>query len=166
MSDLIAILEAATEGSRELDARIAMEFGGYSAWKSKHGYWNIEGPGEERMTCEGRDPVVRFDPETGKPLPAEEVPLGWIWDAKFEEVTTSLDAALAFAEAKLPEHDWSVGHLPTDSDVAEHEHHIFGCLLYEDRRASPGDAIGHGATAPLAVCTALLRALKNVTDGR
>lgn len=73
--------------------------------------------------------------------------------------TVSLDAIMRLIEEKLPEHDWSIGHLPTSDDADYEEHHNFGCLLYDAPRSSPGDALGHGATAPLAACIALLRAL-------
>jgi hypothetical protein len=75
------------------------------------------------------------------------------------KVTTSLDAALALAERVLPGHDWSLGHLPTSDDADHQEHHEFGCFFYAHPHvASRQDGLGHGATAPLAMVTAILRA--------
>ncbi|ASE38439.1 hypothetical protein [Brevundimonas vesicularis] len=73
--------------------------------------------------------------------------------------TASLDAALALAERVLPGHDWSLGHLPTSDDADHQEHHEFGCFFYAHPHvASRQDGLGHGATAPLAMVTAILRA--------
>ena len=73
--------------------------------------------------------------------------------------TTSLDLALALAERVLPGHDWSVGHLPTSDDADHEEHHHFGCLFYAHPHvASREDSMAHGATASLAICTAILQA--------
>lgn len=71
----------------------------------------------------------------------------------------SLDAAVALAERVLPGHDWSLGHLPTSDDADHQEHHEFGCFFYAHPHvASRQDGLGHGATAPLAMVTAILRA--------
>lgn len=75
------------------------------------------------------------------------------------DYTTSLDDALALADRVLPGHDWSLGHLPTSDDADHQEHHEFGCFFYAHPHvASRQDGLGHGATAPLAMVTAILRA--------
>lgn len=84
---------------------------------------------------------------------------GWGHVGRPPTFSTSLDAALALAERVLPGHDWSLGHLPTSDDADHQEHHEFGCFFYAHPHvASRQDGLGHGATAPLAMVTAILRA--------
>lgn len=137
MLELIERLEKAEAGSRELDGAVW-----YAAFEPdvEHGCLHVEqteqGP-REVLTCE----------------------LGSKWADDVGPYTTSLDAALALAERVLPDHDWSVGCLPVSDDADHEEHHHFGALLYS-RYTKPYDALGHGATPALALCIAILRALR------
>lgn len=80
--------------------------------------------------------------------------------------TTSLDAALSLAGRLLPELFWALGFLPESEDAAWEEHHqnyaaLHPYLHVSDRR----DAVGYGATAPLALCAAVLKATTENTVG-
>lgn len=149
MDSLIKCLQEAESGSRELDALIALAIGGYSMWKSKHGYWNIDGPDGERLTCEGRDPGLVFDPATGARLAEESPPMNWAYDAKFGEVTTSLDAIVALIGEKLPGWGWSLS--PDEACVWSSAGRF---LLDGDQ-----EFYGHHSKPPIALCIAMLQAL-------
>ncbi|WP_298700967.1 hypothetical protein [uncultured Brevundimonas sp.] len=88
LSALIARLEAAEAGSRELDAAIPRALGWDVHNARRNGLWVV--PFGEYDTC---DPDDMFE-------------LG--------EFTTSLDAALALAERVLPGWAWMVRHWPED----------------------------------------------------
>lgn len=56
-----------TPGDREL-LEMAAKAAGWTGWRSKHGYWNMESPnGSARVCCEG---WPEYDSETGEKLQA------------------------------------------------------------------------------------------------
>lgn len=132
MKDLIARLEAAEAGSRELDEAVS------TALCDSKFRTCIEGLSDEQ----GGMWMYEFDGHA----PSSAL-----------RVTTSLDTALALAERVCPDHHSSVGNLPVSDDADYEEHHSFGALLYS-RYTKPYDALGHGATRPLALCIAILKA--------
>jgi len=73
----------------------------------------------------------------------------------------SLDAALALAERVLPGFHCHIGDLPVSDDADHEPHHKFGALLYnpEPYVRNRKDFMEHGATRPLALCAAILKAL-------
>jgi len=157
MDSLIKRLQDAESGSRELDALIALAIGGYSMWKSKHGYWNIDGPDGERLTCEGRDPGLVFDPATGARLAEESPPMSWIYGAKFGEVTTSLDAIVALIGEKLPlPITWGVQQFANGKYEAHIESHEGKFLISGDM-----EIYDIAPTPALALCVVLLQALQS-----
>lgn len=112
-TQLAARLEVDSEGSRELDWQLIKALFGFSMWKSKHGYWNLDWPAEwpfsERpLHCSipGRSPDDVYDSETGKKLPPEEEPTDWLDTIECPAFTASLDDALALAEWALPGKGW------------------------------------------------------------
>lgn len=99
IEQLIAKLEAASEGSRELDGEIAIALG-WSLWRSKHGYWNFDGPDKEHHSTFGDPQELRFDPDTGKRNAGYDVPpLACLADrADVAAYTTSFDAAVTLVQ--------------------------------------------------------------------
>lgn len=94
--DLIKRLEEATGPDRELDDAIAKAVLGWRLWRSKHGYWNIEGPNGERKTTINDPFGPLFDPETGKKNPDyDKEPTSWVWDCDIPCFTESVDAAMS-----------------------------------------------------------------------
>lgn len=96
--------------------------------------------------------------------------VGWVgpgWSTRQPPpYTASMEAALSLVAEALPGHGFSIGHLPVSDDANHEEHHVFGCLLYEEPHvASPRDGLGHGATVALACCVALLRAIQTKEAG-
>lgn len=151
LQDLITAVEGAEAGSDELSARVVaalMAPAGCYVEKSRfNGAWCIYQP------VEGKAPRLFEDHRSGK----NWRPDGW-------PVTTSLDAAVALIERKLP------GACPR----VEPRFHIDGeridWLGYTIRplwdRWTPADdwfvtSEGRAKTAPLALCAALLRALQS-----
>jgi hypothetical protein len=150
LKDLLARIEATTEGSYDLNEAIAEALLGVKVWKSKHGYWNVSFPSDwpygrtENITMPGRRPDEVYDAATGQKLPAETVPTGWSMDVDLPEFTASMDAALALVERVSPGIAWEIA----KQDEGDPEQWF--------------DAIvGHGfaqhRTAPLAILLALLR---------
>ena len=95
MNDLIKRLRNATEGSRGMDAEIALS-AGWTVWQSKHGYWNLDGPNGERFSTIDSYREPRHCPDTGVENPKYGIPP---WEdladlAGLPLWTTSIDAAL------------------------------------------------------------------------
>jgi len=138
--DLIARLEGAGEGSREIDALI----------------WRALEPEQVDSICGFRGLIYaghRYD----KAEKAEYIRM--MAGISAPPFTTSLDAALALAERVLPEMFWSLGFLPDAEDPAwEEHHHNFAALHPYLHVSDPRDALGYGATPALALCIAILRA--------
>jgi len=148
---LIERLEKAGEGSRELDWQLIKAFFGFSMWKSKHGYWNLDWPAEwpfsERpLHCSipGRSPDDVYDSETGKKLPPEEEPTDWLETIECPEFTASLDAALALAERQGLD-GWNT---------------LYAAMMNWKAHDPRGPL---SQTLPLALCIAILRATKETT---
>ena len=129
MTDLITRLEEAAEGSRELDAAIARQFG----WVYERRIPEFRSPKWwPPMELETKDQTSAYAYAKANPPP----------------VTTSLDAALALAKRVLPrwrpmlrKHaGYSRAHLAAPN------------LKYED------DCTGRATTPALALCLAILRA--------
>lgn len=127
MDSLIKRLQAAEAGSEQLDAAIciALQYGGA----------NSDGAQNVRTDADWSGDLLF---EIGSDDCCNPIP----------KLTTSLDAIVALIGEKLPNHDWSIGNLPVSDDADHEDHHAFGCLLYEAQVSSPGDSLGHGATAP------------------
>lgn len=167
LSDLIRRVEEAKGPDRELDWEISYLFGlgsdneraiyaehgpagftakdsnGFTALDRKNGCWvNYSRPGREGRRVRLREPE-RVRAITG-PQPL----------IRCAAYTASLDAALALVDEKLPDFDFSV------VKIGGH----YGALVsLEDVR--PG-ALRPGATLPLAVLLALLRALQSQHEGK
>lgn len=111
LTELVERLEKATGPDRELDALIFIHVNGWSVWRSKHGYWQFDGPGgSANDVCwsnYGSMPP-KFDPDTGKKNPAyDEIPYTQFASARdVPEYTSSLDAARSL----MPTHTlWASG---------------------------------------------------------
>lgn len=141
MSDLIARLEAAEEGSRELDAEIEL---------SRRKFLGIiVGAGWAANYVLDKGPV-----------------LGWIWDGKnltsqlkAPHYTTSIDAALTLVPEGV-QWCWKV----------ERHHDEFSAVLtfwagIGEKHSGPFVA-GDAATPALALCAAALKARQESEDGR
>lgn len=137
MQELIARLEAAEAGSRELDCEIAVPVGGfyictprYEGAPVAYGYVDEDG--------------AHVEPGHGG---AQMVP--WY--------TTSLDAALALADRVLPGHRVAIvsGHAPA-AVIAHHkgEHWHLGDELDDSWSCK-------GSTTALALCIAVLKAVNH-----
>ena len=144
-TDLIARLEAAEGGSFELDVEILVLLGWtYSRRLSPHGYW--EPPAWWVAT--GNDPL---------PYP-----------------TTSLDAIVALIEEKLP--GWTTDVHTADASPCTYPVHwrvesvrFDDCtagIYYQHPKMEERElGEGCGKTPVLALCIALLRAIKEGADG-
>lgn len=169
LSALISRLERATEGSRELDTMIARDLFGWHAWKSKHGYWNLERPSSwptdwlndigRSHTLAGRHPEHVYNQATGERLPPETEPSDYAEDIGAPEFTSSLDAAVDLLKRKLPHVVYTVR---GNADLVEG--HTAECDLTEFdseniRFVDVKDGRSHHFTAALAVCLATARAL-------
>lgn len=135
---LVERLEAAECGSRELDALVFV-----AAANDPNTY--VIGPSPESIFS--------------------HVP-GWYatgsdFSAAADPVTTSLDAALALAERVLPGWYWRAGNTPIGR--WHHGRYTHGWAHLSRKDASNCDrgdeATGWAATAPLALCIAILKAL-------
>ena len=123
---------------RELDALVAEKVMGWTAWRSKHGYFNITDGDGNSHTC---DPATsKYDPETGERLPE---PKWWDYSTELPDYSTDIAAAWPLVERfgitvyapTRERHDW----------VAAIK--IGAC------------EVAHGETAPLAICLAALKAV-------
>lgn len=136
---LIAKLESASEGSRELDFWIAYDLGLMA---------DIV-PVRPANVREGHGEVCLLD-ASGKSL-------GWVGYHVSKPVTTSIDAALALAERVLGAGEdepvfWEFGFNAVISGQRQYS------AMFSPPWDSPGDNYGHAATPALAICAALLRA--------
>lgn len=135
--ELVARLEAAEAGSRELDGAVW-----YAVFEPdvEHGSLHVEqteqGP-REVLTCE----------------------LGSKWADDVGPYTTSLDAALALAERVLPGWSWTL-HSPRDPVApTDNGRPWFSIQNRADLpRPNEGRFSGVGATPALCVCISILRA--------
>lgn len=150
MADLISRLEAAREGSRELDGDIAEALGIYRIERGAEGTWAT--PVDA--------PVARFECD------AE---IHWVWSSECPHYTTSVDDAMTL----LPEGmsaDLHIGPrgMANDAIVYERKHSIDeqGRRVttfhpHEARAAREGKI--HWNTPALAFCIACLRARASVS---
>lgn len=146
-------LAAATGPDRILDAVIATDVAGLCL----HGSWHSEGPDGDRGRCcddcgaDSWGNLGKFGQRLNDPVPS---------------YTASVDATLALLERRLPGWRWGVASIPmrTGEKTAE------GYPRYSDGfRASvtansafrPMPVIGEAPTAPLAILSALARALSH-----
>lgn len=144
--------EKAEGPDRELDAIVAKELLGWKLWRSKHGYWDVTGPDGERFTTCVDPYGPKFDPETGKKNPDyDKEPVLWVEDMGIPEFSSSLDASIALVERVLPGWDWHVARL----DDNEFSAAVATWNNSEDSGAA------HAKTPPLALLTALLKALQH-----
>lgn len=165
MKELIARLEAATEGSRELDGDIALAIGLYKVWLSKHRYWNFEGPNDKRGTWPDSG-IPEYDSRTGKKIVLTEKPdRSWVYYiGDVPEFTTSIEAALTL----VPEGwGWEVGSPYADGEPlggGQPWAQIWkrGANVRIDGLAAvpyaPGRSHTNAQTPALALCIAALRA--------
>lgn len=138
--ELIARLEAASEGSRELDRELMLLVG--DAREVDH--CTFYGP-DERVWYFGE-----YERETDLP------PLPYL--------TTSLDAIVALIERKLP--GWTLARLGQNDDKTWHAELREGYLTSYDRVATSSYRPGSRPASPaLALCIALLRALRTQDQG-
>lgn len=135
LSELIARVEAATEGSRELDALIAVAVDGFfidgeDPW-GRPKYCYLDEDGAQISPGQGHDMLVR-------------------------RYTTSVDAALALIERVLRGAVWRVGFDPDDGSIrAEIVGAAPDCVRSTANHDSPA----------LALCAAALRALQAKQTG-
>lgn len=134
MGDLIARLEAATEGNRELDCLIRE--------------WD-----DPRYTSGRR--VMYYGEPTGEHVSVDTG--GWSESPAF---TTSIDAAVALIERKLPSANCiGVESYPDDDGATTWEAYVSRNRVNEGHWMKTGFA----KTPALALCLALLRALEHPT---
>jgi hypothetical protein len=103
MTDLPSLadrVEQAEGPSRELDAEIAIHTFGWKIWRSKHGYWNFDGPVDEHVSTFDDPHQLRFDPDTGEKNPHFDTPpIAYLADkASLPEWTSSIGAALTLTD--------------------------------------------------------------------
>jgi hypothetical protein len=136
--ELVARLEAATEGSRELDGLIATLFG-----------WVFE-----TRIPEFRSP--KWWPPG--PLAMKDRTSAYAYAKAYPpSVTTSLDAALALAERLWPHVMWRIGHDPDDGSFKAE-------LVTAQKPGDPPPVSANGATPALALCIAILNATEKDHD--
>jgi hypothetical protein len=134
-------------------------------WKSKHGYWYIDGPTGERFHADGRASGVEYDSTTGEKLPPELPPMDWANDVDLPEWTKSIHSALALVEAKLPGWAWHVSKIvdvPTREPLPDCEAQLWlpsASVNPNKLRIAVEKTVGAASTAPRAILIALLRAL-------
>lgn len=157
MKDLIARLEAASEGSRELDAEIMFDLyakpvgkkpdGGPSGylWPEDNASWSfgLRFPGKDREWFTKRR---RGDKETL--LIERDGALVLMNDLRVPRLTTSLDAALTLVPGS---HEWSVG---VDLENRKGWARVADDIWDE----CCDDIVSAAPTIPLALCIAALKA--------
>jgi hypothetical protein len=135
---LIQRLEAAGEGSRELDALVNLRF-----HHDREYLWSLSGLNAQRPLWKDIDldkTVLRCPSEYGLDRP----------------VTTSLDAALALAERVLPGWDWSVTTITTSFGGVKK---VNALIVHPDHPSDKDiSTFGEANTPALALCAAILRA--------
>lgn len=150
---LIERLENLTGPDRATDGQIAKAVFGWRLWRSKHGYWNVEGPKGERSetACDPYGP--RFDPDTGEKNPDyDKEPESWVYEHDIPEYTASLDAALTLLPSGTL---WLLSSMETGPRAT---------VLAPNER---GDYIGQrdnsalAATPAIALCIAALKATQS-----
>jgi hypothetical protein len=159
ITTFIAQIEAAKEGARELDAIVAQAIG-WKLWRSKHGYWNLDGPDGQRANTFNDAQEPRFDPDTGEKNPLYDVPPleRLAENADLPLWTSSLDAAVKLIPAGT---DWLLARGRLTKDEKQ-----YGAVIYasdsvdggvppEDREIGIGES---ESSLALAVCIAALRA--------
>ena len=130
VSEVLARLEAAECGSRELDAEVA------SVCEDGEVVWI------QNRYIEGSNPAIR--------RPSANHLGGFVNDPCYS-YTTSLDAALALAERIWPHVMWRVGHDPDDGS--------FKAQLATAQKPGDQPAVhANASTSALALCIAILRA--------
>lgn len=133
LSALIARLEAAEAGSRELDALV---------WKA------LNPRGEIAIKGAGRPGLVNWRCR----IPGATIANSWTNPGRY---TTSLDAALALAERVLP--GWYFG-VQQNRYVSPDMPDNWSAYLSAPRALDQGDIEGEAPTPALALCIAILRA--------
>lgn len=137
LSALIARLEAAEAGSRELDAAV---------WAASNGYELFEHDGAGWRYRMRPDDIMRHERTS-----------------YISPYTTSLDAALALAERVLPGGNWCVAR---DAGASETARFRAWVQSEEDRQANPlGLSSDAAPTAPLALCISILRGIQHRYEG-
>lgn len=137
LTALIDRLEAASEGSRELDREMMLLVG--DAREVDH--CTFYGP-EERVWCFGE-----YEHETDLP------PLPYL--------TSSLDAIVALIERKLPGWFWGIGRRSDADDPAKPMWAEVASERWIKSETEKDEQFeSDGVTAPLALCVVLLRALQ------
>lgn len=138
LAQLIAKLEAASEGSRELDAAMFRAIG--APLPDKFANLNLE---------------LTWGPDGSAYMPVGEMQVRYEPPA----YTTSLDAIVALIERKLP--GWTLARLGQNDDKTWYAELREGYLTSYDRVASSSYRPGsRPATPALALCIAFLRALQ------
>lgn len=155
LSTLIERVEALTGPDREVDCAIAVSLGFYDLWKSKHGYWNVEGIDGERFTVPGRPSDMAFDPATGQKLSPEQPPFDWADEAGLPEWTASIDAAVALVERVLP--GWTLYASITDGTADDL--YLLGPNFRDGQPEQNSSPPVGGKPVALALTLAALRAL-------
>lgn len=156
LDDLIGRLERATGSDRITDAMLTRDVAGLCL----HGSWHSEGPdGDRGRVCDdcGADSwgnLGRHGQRLNDPIPA---------------YTASVDIVLALVERKLPGWKWSAGAAGIKTGEKTPEGYpVYGegykAALTERSVLRPMPVVATAATAPLAICLALLRALKAQTS--
>lgn len=133
LTDLIARLEAATEGTTALDLDLALAVGlapTGERWERRNGYYNQGGYAHLREN---------LSPELG-PWPTYRP----------QRFTTSLDAIGSLIERKFPTADYDIHHRRSPYQPTVH---------WFDAEADAW-RVSQAATKPLAACIALLSALR------
>lgn len=142
--ELVARLEAASVGSRELDGLLARQFGWHRIEprhaRNKAGGWIAP---EDFLGLHG-DGSPRFDSLHGTDIHRDP-----------PRLSQSLDAALALAERVLP--GWGV-YLRSDADGQG-----AGLTYAKHSYVTPGH-VEHKSSLPLALCIAILRAVAAQPD--
>ena len=144
--ELIARLEAASDGGAELDAAIAVAAQDIPVprYGLREGFRQECRLGNDDRSVEvwtvGPDYEERYARYSAKP------------------VTTSLDAIVALIEWKLPGWRWSAGN-------DWHDEQAWARVFPAPREQHLGTGNKYASTAPLALCIALLRALRTQDQG-
>lgn len=158
MTDLAARLEAAEQGSRELDEEIALALGVWKVWLSKHRRWNFDGP--EGRHFSWPDPIPHYDSSTGDEIKLSEAPWsGWCWDADLPEYTTSVDDGLALLREMPGEWDWGMGH-----GLSSRNDQVVSYAVVAPRGTKHAGIESSAATPALALAAALVRAHAQETE--
>jgi hypothetical protein len=142
--ELVARLEAASVGSRELDGLLSRHFGWHRVEprhaRNKHGGWiapedfmGVNGDGSPRLDGLHGTSIYRDPPR----------------------LSQSLDAALALAERVLDDANWSVCRLEGGNSLAKNGR-FYAVADWDDEWAPSFD--GNAPTPALALCIAILKA--------